>query len=276
MSVFRMLSPTRASPSMRKSSTVQINIRVPSYGSVFMPFPDPLGNAETPRTDKELFGDLEIFVPHGMGRQKCKAIRIGVRTFCRLHMGRGPPEEDTIYEGKVEVRGGTSEGVVLEEGLQRFAFNIIVPGNLAPHDYHPGHRVDNIIYAEVEGEEDTSAMGWFRRGSSPSSSRTTSRATSPASFRSGTSSLGWSSPSPTMTILRQEAFLPQPPSYDLSEREEIIPWLVGIHRAERTLILIYNPDPAGGVSSLDTRMDTDAPGVGPLTVTYTSDEVSLY
>lgn len=274
MSVFRMLSPTRGSSfsSTRSSNAIQINIRVPSYGSVFMPFPDPLGNAETPRTDKELFGDLEIYVPHGLGRQKCKAIRIGVRTFCRLDMGRGKPEEDTIYEGKVEVRGGTSEGVILDEGMQRFAFNIIIPGNLAPHDYHSGHRVDNILYAEVEGAEDNSALGWLRRGSSPSSSRTNSRATSPASPRSGTSS-GYGSPNPALTIMRQEAFLPQPPRYDLSESEEFVPWLSGVHRAERTLILIYNPDPAGGVSSLDTRMDVAAPGVGPLTVTYTSDEV---
>jgi hypothetical protein len=278
MSVFRMRSPTRAGSvsASSKSNTVQISIRVPSYGSVFMPFPDPLGNAETPRTDKELFGDLEIFVPHGLGRQKCKAIRIGVHTFCRLDMGRGKPEENTIYEGKVEVRGGTSDGVILEEGMQRFAFNIIIPGNLAPHDYHPGHRVDNIIYAEVEGVEDNSALAWFRRGSSPSSSRTTSRATSPVSFRSSTSSPGLSSPSQAMTIMRQEAFLSQPPRYDLSEREEVVSWLTGFHRVERALILIYNPDPAGGISSLDTRMDTAAPGVGPLTVTYTSDEVGGY
>ena len=95
MSMFRMLSPSRASRST-KSDSVTVDIRVPSYGSVFMPFPDPLGNTETPRVDKELSGDLEIFVPKDLGRIKCKAIRVGVRTTCRLDMGRGGPEEDVL------------------------------------------------------------------------------------------------------------------------------------------------------------------------------------
>lgn len=305
--MFRSLSPVRASSTAptRKapidSSAITINIRVPSYGSVFMPFPDPLNSPDTPRTDKELFGDLEIAIPRCRGRVKCKAIRIGVRTFCRLDMaraaasgGRGGVEEDVIWLGKVEVRGGTADGVVLEEGLQRFTFTIHIPGNLAPHDYHPGHRVDNVLFAEVEGVEDTSTLGtigsWFRRGSSPSpGSQTTSRATSPSggsSPRFGSRSIspasspGVMTPPQSLSILRQEVSLPQPPSYDLSEHgqegeEDSTPWLVGTCYAERALILIYNPDPAGGVSGLDARIDTAAPGVGPISVGYTADEVGL-
>ena len=81
-----------------------------------MSFPSPIENI--PRTDKELWGDLEIELPAGMGRRRVKAVRIGVRTTCNLDMGRGK-KEDVIYEGKVEVRGGTSDGVILEEGLRR-------------------------------------------------------------------------------------------------------------------------------------------------------------
>jgi len=285
MSVFRMLSPVRGashSPSRKAADTVQIDIRVPSYGTVCMPFPDPLAyHSDSPRNDKELFGDLEILIPAGMGRQKCKAIRVGVRTVAKLDMGRGKPEEDVLYEGKVEVRGGTADGVVLEEGLQRFTFNIIIPGNLAPHDYHPGHRVDNILFAEIEGVEETGLAGWFRRGSSPSSSTTTSRGTTPSSsprlspLRPGSGpSSPVMSPTQSLSILRQEIALPQPPAYDLSAPEEVIPWLSGNHYVERALILIYNPDPAGGVSSLDTRMDTAAPGVGPVSISYVADQVS--
>ena len=284
MSVLRMLSPTRgassSSPSRKAADSVQINLRVPSYGSVFMPFPDPLAyHSDAPRSDKELFGDLEISIPAGMGRQKCKAIRVGVRTVTKLDMGRGKPEEDVVYEGKVEVRGGTADGVVLEEGLQRFTFNIIIPGNLAPHDYHPGHRVDNILFAEVEGvEEEAGITSWFRRSSSTSAS--TSRGTTPSSsprlspLRPGSGpSSPLMSPAQSLSILRQEIALPQPPAYDLSAPEEVVPWLSGVHYVERPLILIYNPDPAGGVSSLDVRMDTAAPGIGPVAISYIADEV---
>jgi hypothetical protein len=240
-----------------------------------MPFPDPLGNPDTPRVDKELFGDLEVFVPHEMGRQKCKAIRVGLRTSCRLDMARGGPEEDVIWQGKVEVRGGTSDdGVILEPGLQRFAFTLIIPGNLAPHDYHAGHRVDNVLWAEVEGVEDNSALSWFARRTSLSSSRGTSPSRMSVSpTRSGSSSPCSMSPPPSLSILRQEEHLPLPPSYDLSQVDQPIPWLSGNQYVERTLILIYNPDPSGGVSNLDTRVDTAASGIGPLTVHFTAEEV---
>ena len=86
-----------------------------------MPFPNP--SRDDPRQDKELSGDLEIEVLRGFGKLKCKAIRVGVRTTCKLDMGvdRGL-EEDVLWCGTAEVFGGTtSEGVILEEGLQRSA-----------------------------------------------------------------------------------------------------------------------------------------------------------
>ena len=69
--------------------------------------------------------------------------------------------------------------------------------------------------------------------------------------------------------------MPQPPSYDLSQAEEPIPWLSGNRYVERALILIYNPDPAGGVSDLDTRIDTSAPGLGPVSLHFLAAEVCL-
>ena len=204
-------------------------------------------------------------------------------------------EEDTIWTGKAEVIGGTSEGVILEEGLQRyathcpyefplircrFAFTIIIPANLATHDFHPGHRVDNTLFAEVEGVDDSTHLSQLFRRSNFSSS---SRGTSPSSFgsRSGSSSPHSSpvmTPPQSLTMMRQEFNLPQPPAYDLDNPNpqiEDIPWLSGSHHAERDLILLYNPDPAGGVNSLDARVDGDAEGLGPYVMTFVADEVSL-
>ena len=90
------------------------------------------------------------------------------------------------------------------------------------------------------------------------------------------------SPSLGLSILRQESALPEPPTYDLAtgiegaEAVSEIPWLVGNHRVQRPLILLYNPDPAGGVSSLDVRVDGYAQGLGPYTISFLSDEVSLH
>ena len=82
-------------------------------------------------------------------------------------------------------------------------------------------------------------------------------------------------PSQSLSILRQEPTIPQPPTYDSAvEDQEEIPWLAGTYTAKRTLILIYNPDPAGGVSSLDVRIDTGAPSIGPVSLQFLSDAVS--
>lgn len=299
-------APAQPVPSTTVSSKqIQVNIRVPSYGSIFMPCPDPLRDQSVPRTDKEFWGDLEIEVPAGAGRQRCQAIRVGVRTKCRLNMSRGKIEEDVIYEGKVDLRGGNSaEGIILEEGLQRFTFNLIIPATLAPHDYHPNHnRVDNILFAEIEGLDQSvyfgqslmsslihgkrsSSTGGYFSPASRSSSKNTSPTLSPVSLgpsRSRSASppptpLNIAMPTQTMIISRQEPVLPKPPSYALNERDTImdddIPWLTGMLYTERPLILIYNPDPAGGTSSLDMRVDTHSPGIGPCSVSFVSDEVS--
>ena len=122
--MLRLLSQNnrrRASSSASSSAggrDISLNIRVSSYGSVFMPFPQNIPGE--PRTDKEFSGDLEVDVPHGMGSRRVKAIRVGLRTTCTLDMGPGrKSEEDVVWEGTAEIIAGNSEGVVLEEGIQR-------------------------------------------------------------------------------------------------------------------------------------------------------------
>ncbi|ORX40882.1 hypothetical protein BD324DRAFT_612440 [Kockovaella imperatae] len=278
-----------SAPLRRSVSTngIKLYLRVPSYGSVFMPFPDPTSEPDAPRQDMELSGDLEIELPSGFGAVRCKSIRVGLRTTCKLDMGVGRGvEEDTLWTGKAELMGSTSDGIILEEGLQRFAFTIIIPGNLAAQDFAPGHRVDNTLFAEIEGIQDPrSLFAWNRRSSTLSSSSSVT----PRSAGTRSPSPLYSpnmSPSPSLTILRQETMLPQPPAYNLDDLprsssafthdENEIPWLTGVHSITRELILLYNPDPTGGVNSLDARVDGDVPGLGPYVLNFAAGEWCIY
>jgi hypothetical protein len=133
MSVLRLLSPVRAmtgstssSPSRRNASKeddVRLTLRVEGYGTVFMPPPDdplwPAAISDRPRDDHLLRGELDVYIPPGASR-RCKSIRVGLRTTARLNMGptRGW-EEDVIFERKCEVLSGSSDGMWLDEGVQR-------------------------------------------------------------------------------------------------------------------------------------------------------------
>lgn len=141
MSLLRLLSPIResvpstatgcsdltldVSPMFHSPSLISADsqIRMPTHGMVFMKPPDdPLWpharSPDLPREDEVISGVLEIRVPLG-GRRRCRSIRVGWRTKCKLDMGAGRGwEEDTIFERKAEILGGNSEGIVLEEGLR--------------------------------------------------------------------------------------------------------------------------------------------------------------
>ena len=99
-------------------------IQLLTNGTILMEPPtDPLwphARTDGPREDQLLNGDLDIQMPRGTKRRRCKSVRVGVRTKCRLHMGPGRGwEEDVVFERKVEMMGGNAEGIVLDEGMQR-------------------------------------------------------------------------------------------------------------------------------------------------------------
>ena len=55
-----------------------------------------------------------------MGRFRVKAVRVGMISQTELTLSKERVKEvDTIFERKVEMRGGNADGIILEEGIQR-------------------------------------------------------------------------------------------------------------------------------------------------------------
>jgi hypothetical protein len=128
MSFLRLLSPrpTESSSSRTAASPITLALHVPSYGAIYLSSnPDPLhersapGDASAPADDVPLRGELEVVVPDKLGRRRCKAITVGMKTVSRLDLGPGRMgEEDTIFERKVEIIAGDADGIWLEPGRQ--------------------------------------------------------------------------------------------------------------------------------------------------------------
>lgn len=75
-----------------------------------------LGPPRLELQDSELSGELEVDVPRGMGRRRCRAIRMTLKNTCRLNMGPARMwEEDVLFERTIEVKGA----IILQEGVQR-------------------------------------------------------------------------------------------------------------------------------------------------------------
>lgn len=78
----------------------------------------------------------------------------------------------------------------------------------------------------------------------------------------------------SMSITRQELY-PQAPAYEETDRKETEPeWLHGTVSAKRSIMLMYNPDPNGGVTEFDDCPNGYAPGLGIWNARYRSDVVS--
>lgn len=133
MSFVRLLSPARASSrpqSPASSSSNQIfkptlSLHVPGYGGIFATLQEPnaldLSASLEPVYDLDVRGELEIRMPHGSGRMRCKSIRVGLRSELKIDIKGKKKEEHELLDRRVEIIGGSSEGVWLEEGAQRYA-----------------------------------------------------------------------------------------------------------------------------------------------------------
>jgi hypothetical protein len=240
MSVLRLLSPSRTASSSRLSPAVPtLNLHVPQYGAIFMTRAE---NVNEP--DDFLFrGELDITLPLG-GRKKVSSISVTLRTVVKLDIGplrRG--EEDVLFERKVDISGDQW----LEEGIQRFEFTLIIPSNLAPHDWHFNGTIRHALHADVVGLELERPVVKAR-----SSGKARSHSPRPHSPRS-------ESPHPAA----------EAPPY-----EDTDSWLRGTFTAKRTIMLLYNPHPTGGVSALSETASGYADGIGVWDLTLFSDVVS--
>lgn len=81
--------------------------------------PNPNDPNQDPQYETALTGELEIRMPNGSGRMRCKSIRVGVRTTLRLDLKGKKREEHELFQTRVEIIGSTSDGVWLAEGSQR-------------------------------------------------------------------------------------------------------------------------------------------------------------
>ena len=133
MSFVRLLSPARgprsipsspiassSSPSARAYKPT-LSLHVPGYGACLAVAVEtgPDDPSQEPQYETALTGELEIRMPSGSGRMKCKSIRVGVRTTLRLDLKGKKREEHELFHTRVEIIGSTSDGVWLAEGSQR-------------------------------------------------------------------------------------------------------------------------------------------------------------
>ena len=157
----------------------------------------------------------------------------------------------------------------------RFDFTILIPSNLAPHDWHTNGSIEHKIYAEVEGlpippaaTTSPKSVSFPFKQRSPVASRSPSR--SPHSHGSRNQSRS-TSPAPApplnldvitaaLSLDEPQTSFPVLPAYQDLEQDD--DWLYGTYEAKRTSMLVYNPKPQGGVTELDERSNGFVPGLG--------------
>ena len=219
-------------------------------------------------------------------------------------------ENDTIFERRVELLSGDAEGMLLDEGVQRYAnhsawrarpkltnrfeFTLILPSTLAPHDWHHNAKVNQELYAELEGMptakgnlHGTSGLWGARgRGSKTSLTAYRDRAHSPAAspFRGIVELSPSFGPSTSLSITRQaESYLSLAdlPKYEPEDKTpEPTPtsekpqddWIMGTFEAKRNMMVVHLPQQE--VSDLDERQTGYAHGIGMWNLRIASDIVS--
>lgn len=123
MSVLRYLTPAKGAklpPVKGGSDTPTLTLRVPNYGILFVPVPEPESNNAfenaKPREDHVLTGELEVQLREP---RRVKCIRVGLKTIMMADFGGKKLDEDTLFHRKVEMIGGNSDGLWLPSGSQK-------------------------------------------------------------------------------------------------------------------------------------------------------------
>ena len=120
MSFFRLLAPRQHAPAApQEKPTLSLNAE--AFGCLFLtkinhPFgPQDPGYVTEPYN---LQGWLQVSIPPGRGRCRCKSIKVGVRAVCRLAMGPWRGWEEDIVLNKEEMLEEV-DGIWFEEGSTR-------------------------------------------------------------------------------------------------------------------------------------------------------------
>ena len=111
------LNNDKQNPNLEGNATIHLTGHAPRHGSVFMPTINDLGDM---RRDPQLIGILEIDLPSHLGRRRCQAIRVGMKSVCKLDLGRERgKEENVIFERTIELKSRAGDWIILDPGIQR-------------------------------------------------------------------------------------------------------------------------------------------------------------
>lgn len=176
-------------------------------------------------------------------------------------------------------------------------------------DWHENAKIRHELYAVVEGIPPQShGLRLFQslRASSPSASTSRGRSPAPSRNRSPAPSRGQSRgpsrnrsplpsappsrpPSPTVdemsnlnidnpsiSLIHRATQLPQTPSYEdvAGEGHEGQEWLEGTFAVKRNIRVVWNPNPTGGVNSLDEKVKDQTDELGECEVQFKAPIVS--
>jgi hypothetical protein len=119
MSFFRALAPTLlTTPQKREEPT--LTLHVPAYGALYLTrSTQPFGQQDPGYVSEpySLKGWVQVKVPSD--RCRCKSIKVGFRTVCRLAMGEARGwEEDVIFEREENLVD--ENGIWFEQGITRY------------------------------------------------------------------------------------------------------------------------------------------------------------
>jgi hypothetical protein len=175
--------------------------------------------------------------------------------------------------------------------MSRFEFAFPLPEDLRASDWHENARITHELFATVVGiTAQSSSRGILQSFRSTSPSAAPSRAQSPVSVRSrgspASSRAASRSPSPqpidptlggpSFASMHLADHIPQTPAYEdiASQTLAEAMWLEGSLTGKRDVKVVWNPNPAGGVSSLDQKVVDRAGGLGDYEVHFKAPIVS--
>jgi hypothetical protein len=122
--MLRLLGGSKGSSSSSSSSKIPtVSIHVPAFGGIFLDAPTESGGPDdyvAPDREYRMIGEIEVEIPLGFGRKRCRGVKVGYRSTINLDLGPGRMgEEDILFDRRGEVLGGSMEGLWLEEGSQK-------------------------------------------------------------------------------------------------------------------------------------------------------------